>query len=145
MSADLTSAFPDLEAHGYQRTSPETSTYNCIAWAAGENWRWWWPHALAYWPEGVPQEATLDAFCEAYMTLGYEECSDGNLEAGYEKVAIYCLGGKPTHAARQLPDGNWTSKLGMSHDISHPLRALNGPSYGEPVAFLRRKLITVSL
>ena len=59
-------------------------------------------------------------------------CSDSSLEAGYEKIAIYVKDGIPTHAARQLGDGRWTSKLGKYEDIEHDsLDALNGDGYGE--------------
>lgn len=139
------SPFPALRASGFEVTSPATPAYNCIAWAAGENGRWWWPNPFGYWPDGVPVEETVEAFVLAYRTLGYEPCADGELEAGYEKVAIFSLNGKPTHAARQLPDGKWTSKLGMQVDLSHGLGALNGPQYGEPTSFVRRKLIVVQL
>ncbi|MCI0637958.1 MAG: hypothetical protein L0Y72_23715 [Gemmataceae bacterium] len=36
----------------------------------------------------------------------------------------------PTHAARQLPTGRWSSKLGPSEDIEHDLHALEGEIYG---------------
>ena len=47
--------------------------------------------------------------------------------------------GTPTHAARQLESGDWTSKLGKSVDIRHStLAALGGEMYGR-VAFLLRR------
>jgi len=37
-----------------------------------------------------------------------------------EKVAIYVNNdGTPSHAARQLPSGDWVSKLGPNVDIEH--------------------------
>lgn len=105
-------------------TSPASLEYNCIAWAAGETDRWWWPDSmgLSYWPEGVPRRETVDAFVQAYRTLGYESCDSQSPEFGVEKIAIYVndLGlRRPTHAARQLPSGKWTSKLGRREDIDH--------------------------
>lgn len=48
--------------------------------------------------------------------------------------------GSPTHAARQLPDGTWTSKLGKDVDISHDsLDGLSGDRYGTPALILRRR------
>jgi hypothetical protein len=43
------------------------------------------------------------------------------LEPGIEKVAIYAdlPADSWTHAARQLPNGRWTSKLGDFEDIEH--------------------------
>jgi hypothetical protein len=91
----------------------------------------------------IPREETLAAFIAAYALQGYVQCADGALELGVEKIAIYGLMSgsdiEPTHAARQLPDGRWTSKLGNCEDIEHDtLEALNGPRYGAPVCFLRR-------
>ena len=76
-----------------------------------------------YWPLGVRREVTIAAFVEAFQSLGYETCTEGNLENGVIKVALFAdEAGKPTHAARQLPDGCWTSKLGELEDIEHTNR-----------------------
>ena len=42
------------------------------------------------------------------------------------------------HVARQLESGLWTSKLGLSVDISHSLHDLEGDTYGEVAALLCR-------
>lgn len=43
--------------------------------------------------------------------------------------------------ARQLPNGNWTSKLGTLEDIEHrALSAVEGNDYGNVVRILRRPL-----
>lgn len=64
---------------------------------------------------------------ELFLAAGYELCGDGSLEDRYEKIAIYAKDGEPTHAARQLGDGRWTSKLGKYEDIEHDsLDALYG-------------------
>jgi hypothetical protein len=90
----------------------------------------------------VPREVTLVAFVEAFRVLGYEECDDGSLEDGYQKIAIFADdAGNPTHAARQLPNGEWTSKLGQLEDIVHAtVDDVNGPTYGTPVEFMRRSI-----
>jgi len=123
-------SFPNLAAHGYRETSPVSTVYNCIAWAAGVDDDWWWPDPgfVSYWPETAPRAETLDAFQAVFTSLGYEPCSDGKLEPGFEKVAFYARDGKPKHAARQLPDGFWTSKLGPAIDITHTLDGLEGPA-----------------
>lgn len=46
--------------------------------------------------------------------------------------------GTPTHAARQLENGKWTSKLGQLEDIEHELDGLVGDKYGIVVTILRR-------
>ena len=80
---------------------------------------------------------------DAYSQLGYVECSNGELEAGSEKIAIYATnsssGQMPTHAARQLKNGSWTSKLGEFEDISHlGVGDVECPDYGSVVAFMIR-------
>ena len=121
---DLPSVFPRLTSKNHRVTSPFDGRYNCIAYAAEDTESWWWPTAQPiagyYWPPGVPREATLEAFKMAFERLGYRECLTGELEPGHEKVALYTDGeGSPTHAARQLPSGEWVSKLGENVDIEH--------------------------
>jgi len=134
------SQFPDLARTGYLVTSPPDPVYSCIAWAAVATDAWWWPdpRGYDYWPSGIPVQETVDAFQTAFETLGYVVCADGTLEAGWEKVALYAFNGVPTHAARQLSSGRWTSKLGPEDDIEHELDGLVGPLYGAVVQFLRR-------
>jgi hypothetical protein len=135
--------FPLLNAENCIITSSASTKYNCIAWAAGNSARWWWPDALEsyYWPSGVPREETVEAFLGAYATLGYVECPDASFEPGFQKIALYAKGlsMKPTHAALQLPSGRWTSKLGALEDVDHSdLAALQGPAYGSAVRYLKR-------
>lgn len=140
------SEFPKLAEADHQVTSPVDRRYNCIAWAADETAAWWWPDQLGIgkWPPGVPRAETIDAFLQAYATLGYARCSDGAHAPGYEKVAIYAQRGadgglSPTHAARQLEDGAWTSKLGVLEDIRHNIPdVLEDGIYGKAVAYLQR-------
>ena len=140
MTPILKSAFPNLETEGYQETSPASGKYNCIAWAAGVTSEWWWPDPNgAYpWPAGVPRAVTIDAFLQAFATQGFQSCETSDLETGFEKIAIFSLQGKPTHAARQLPDGLWSSKLGKYLDITHGLQGLEGPVYGKATHFMKR-------
>jgi hypothetical protein len=58
--------------------------------------------------------------------------------SGVEKIAIYVRSDIPSHVARQLPNGKWTSKLGLREDIEHDLEALEGPEYGSVVLILSR-------
>jgi hypothetical protein len=132
--------FPRLRNEGYIVKSQATRNYNCIAWAAGDTNRWWWPDAgkQYHWPEGIPRDNTVDAFIAAYTQLGYEVADSQELEEGLEKVAIYTKDKLPTHAARQLPSGMWTSKLGREEDIEHTLRGLTESVYGEVAVILCR-------
>lgn len=137
----LQDSFPRLSAQNHQPTSPDTPNYNCIAWAAEEDDVWWWPDpkGFAYWPAGVDRAETVAAFIAAFGTLGYVACAAGDSQHGVQKIALYTLNGAPTHMARQLPDGTWTSKLGQAIDISHQtLDALDGPAYGQATHFFSR-------
>ncbi len=135
--------FPNLKRLGYRRTSdPHYS--NCIAYAAGDGVRKWWPGEYPprsgdYWPPGVPWDnESLDVFFQAFATLGYVPCPGGEWEPGYEKVAFYVLRGDVQHAAKQQLDGTWRSKLGGDEDIEHTLEGLEGPAYGNVAGFVRR-------
>ncbi len=133
--------FPRLQTAPFRVTSERDQVYNCIAWAAGVSNDWWWPledPSESYWPEGVPRERTIDAFRAAFATRAYQECSNEDLEAGFEKIALFADGPLPLHAARQLPNGRWTSKLGKGEDIEHELRDLEGDFYGKVVLFMKR-------
>lgn len=138
---DLEVSFPQLAIDGYRLTSPATPDYNCIAWAAKDVTRFWWPDPWNqyYWPPNAAREVTLQAFEQAYGTLGFEKCEAGSLEPGFEKIAIYTKSSVPFHAARQLPDGCWTSKLGSREDIEHDkISGVEGHEYGTVSMFMKR-------
>jgi hypothetical protein len=145
---DREARFPNLHRDEYEVTSEETSDYNCIAHAAGKDDNWWWPDdPPAYWPDGHDKAETLEAFIKLYAAIGFVhgENQSYELEAGIEKIALYVDGdGVPTHAARQLADGTWTSKLGEWEDIQHKtLKAMEdggalGLGYGKVAVILRR-------
>ena len=137
----LEETFPLLKSTPYKVTSRRTPCYNCIAWAAGDDRRFWWPNDCGFWPNGISTGLAIASFVDAFATLGYKPCSNGDLEAGIEKVALFAVGERPTHAARQLPNGEWTSKCGRGVDISHTIDGLNGSEYGRPVEFLSRAVV----
>lgn len=135
--------YPNLAKTQYTITSPKSQEYNCFAWAAGDQERWWQPtpEDEFYWVDGVPMEETLSAYIQAYQTLGYEPCESAALELGYEKIALYINNdGVPVHAARQLFSGKWTSKLGALEDIEHELEGLIGEKYGQVGQILKRQI-----
>ena len=149
LSPDLEAAFPNLRRDEYRKTSVDTVSYNCIAHAAEVNDLWWWPAEGPgiFWPPEAPKEETVESFVQAYAALGYQVCESGcrDLEPGLQKVALYVdEDGIPTHAARQLPNGEWTSKLGRSEDIAHStLEALESGTnkmlgYGSAALILSR-------
>ena len=148
LGIDKEAYFPKLKRENYRVTSDYTARYNCIAHAANDPTRWWWPDEGfpgVFWPAGIDAVETVEAFVQAYSTLGYDSCDHAELETDFIKVAIYVDGdGVPTHAARQLPNGMWTSKLGQWEDIEH--RTLHdleddgrGLGYGRSAVFLKMR------
>lgn len=125
-------------------TSPQTPTYNCIAHAAGDQERWWdcpgFPVPGYYWPPSVRSGGESSVLEECFKSLGYERCAGGDLEDGFEKVALYVDGDLEwTHAAKQESNGEWSSKLGKSFDIRHSSpHCFGGSEYGRVLYFMRR-------
>lgn len=133
--------FPNLTQVGYRVTSTASLVYNCLAWAAKDDQQWWEPVSGPgyYWPSGVSCEYTVEALVQVYGSLGYTLCADSSLEEGFERVALYGKVQGYTHAARQLPHGKWTSKLGHLEDIEHDtLAALEGAEYGSVLHIMKR-------
>jgi hypothetical protein len=156
----LEKAFTKLLAAGYRKTSDRTGfphendlAYNCIAWAANDFAHWWWPQADSVWPFWSKREPQICNFVTAFRGLGYFVCDNSRLERGFEKIALYARRSIPTHMARQLMDGSWTSKCGPEEDITHfTLDALEsyGPwpphaEYGQPILYMKRLRIVGSL
>jgi hypothetical protein len=131
--------FPRLCSNHYEITSEESIRYNCIAWAAGSNNRWWWPGVGYYWPEEASDDS-VESFIRVFRSKGYEICDSRGLEPDCEKIALYVKEELPTHMARQLPSGEWTSKCGELEDISHKLESLEGSSYGRVALIMKRKI-----
>jgi len=132
--------FPNLQNGDYEETSDQTCLYNCIAWAAEDIENWWWPSEDGFWPLDTIGDESVENFEHAFQVARhYEVCTNGNLEDGIEKVAIFAIGETVKHMARQLITGEWTSKLGIGWDIRHPiLEDVNCPQYGVTVRFLAR-------
>jgi hypothetical protein len=138
--ADIKREFPNLD-DSFQVTSWPGEHYNCIAWAAEDAWRWWWPDidSEAFWPHGLDRDETIPGFVAAFATLGYAPCISHELEVGYEKVVIFAIGTRVKHMSRQLPSGAWTSKLGDWWDIGHSeVDEVRATHYGRRIQILRR-------
>jgi hypothetical protein len=76
------------------------------------------------------------------MLLGFQRCDSADLEPDVQKIAIFAkTNGEPTHVARQLPNGKWTSKLGDWEDIEHELAGIEGEKmYGSMRQILKKSL-----
>lgn len=151
----LPDMLPRLRDSPFRITSDPTGDYNCIAWALGDDERWWSPvDNDAHWPTGLQRYPSgtiisVDDVMQAFASEGFVECKDISLEEGYERVAIFADDDGFTHVSLQLPTGSWTSKLGKHWDIEHELDAVAGfdsswPSfrYGEIALIMRRPRVS---
>ena len=144
-------AFPFLAACGYYKTSDETPVYNCVAYAAGDQTQKWgvtsYPPNL-YWPEGASKGDGIDDLKSAFEVCGWERATGGDVEEGFDKVALYADDeGEWQHAAIQWPNGEWSSKLGDWEDIRHAnTHAVSGGDYGKVWYYMKkRKLLSVDV
>lgn len=139
-----------LKDENFKLTSKYDPTYNCIAWAYGITDMWMWPNTgnfpfldgVHYWPDDTVMEPTIENFVKAFRIKGYECCDNGEYEKGWQKIALYALPGSNycTHAARQLTNGYWTSKLGIWEDIQHGTAdMIENNDYGKVRCFMKRK------
>lgn len=132
---------PNLSIQGYHISSCKTPYYNCFAWASEISHLW--IDNYGSWPVELPMELTLETYVKYFGRLGYLPANslDESVEEGYSKVAIYANSeNEPTHAARQLPTGKWTSKIGALQDIEHNnLKALEDDRFGKAVVILKKR------
>lgn len=135
------------DAHGskYTVTSCADGRYNCLSWATGDitnKWDSTLEGVGYYWPPGIGRNDTPDEWAQIFVLHGYQLTTDRTHEHGFEKVAIYASHDGPDgalHAARQLRDGNWTSKLGDGSDIEHAdLQCLEGELFGTVMRVLKK-------
>jgi hypothetical protein len=144
--------FPRLITEPYRPIEGPGSHYNCIAWSAGLTNINWWPDRNPpvnwEWPSYAPADRTIRSFFILYAAHHYRLCANGEHESGMEKIAIYGSSSIVTHAARQLVDGAWTSKLGGGPLLSHTLYGLtsnaSGAGYGSVLAFMSRPSVTTA-
>ena len=137
----LIALFPRLASEGFEIVGEPTTEYNCIAYAAGDTGNWWWPDEDrdSYWPPWATLDDGIDSLQEAFAGIGYELCDESHFEEGFLKVALYADEGKFQHAAAQMPNGRWRSKMGQGPVIEHRSpESLDGGIYGGVHCFMRR-------
>lgn len=135
----LIEAFPNLSSDDFEIVEPASERYNCIAYAAGDTTKRWWPNGIDYWPPWATQDNRMESLKEAFAGLGYQQCGDGEVEDDCQKVALYGFQGRFEHTAVQTPCGRWRSKMGRGPLIEHlSLEVLAGRLYGDATTFVRR-------
>lgn len=137
--------WPNLLPANYHKTSEIDINYNCVAWVNGLQTTYI-DFSLDEEGDPRPEPYYLSSYpyIEYFETLGFQLCDHPDLEDGFEKIALYEKDEWFKHVARQLPNGNWTSKIGEFEDIEHySLAAVEGHphkdmSYGKPRYFMKR-------
>jgi hypothetical protein len=143
---DIEADFTNLKPGEWRITSEYDEGYNCIAFAVHDTRQFWDPDMIGvrgyYWPPGIPRDFRVSTLIRVYEIHGFRGCDNGELESGFEKVAIYGTSAdNGTHAARQKDSGVWTSKLGESEDIEHDtLEGLEGDVYGKVFVIMKRHI-----
>jgi hypothetical protein len=147
MRADLAGIFPRSESAPYEVTSPEDIKYNCSRgllarrrFAANGGLRLH-PSIIGPWSP-VRKQLRVSSRHSANLATWFATPANSNqVMRGWQSTLTKL--GTPTHMARQLTSGRWTSKLGELEDIEHlTLEQLSGSDYGQAVQFLKRKLPT---
>ena len=135
----LISAFPKLSHEDFEILDQPSDLYNCIAYAAGDTSKRWDPNGNYYWPPYATRDSRIESLKEVLAGLGYEPCDDSYLEDGYQKVALYEVQGEAKHAAVQMSNGRWRSKMGQGPVVEHRSpESLSGGMYGDATITMRR-------
>ena len=137
----ITGAFPSLVSEGFEIVDLPSTHYNCIAYAAGDTTEWWEHTRRRYWPPYATRSNSIASLREVFAGLGYEQCDDSRAEDGYRKIALYETQGVWTHAAVQMPNGAWRSKMGEGPVIEHRSpESLSGGIYGNATVYMRKSI-----
>lgn len=137
--------FPNLvKDKNFTFKSKTETKYNCIAWAIIRDDVWVAPSEGnldgVFWPPSVSKGFGLADLEAMFNYYEYAKCDDSSFEDGFMKVALYEKENRWTHAARQLPNGKWASKMGILEDIHHETPIdLEGASYGKVYMIMKRK------
>ena len=134
--------FPKLKNEDYNIVGDYSDKYNCIAYAAGDtNRSWSITQGNYYWPDYATRTRSIESLKQVFVGIGYEQCNDNKIENGYKKIALYESEEGWTHAAIQMPNGYWRSKLGDGPIIEHKNpQSLSNKEYGKPTIYMKIKI-----
>lgn len=145
---ELQERFPKLNANNHKRVSRATARYNCLAFANGDERKWWEPlNGGRYrWPSNAKRDTLLLTVAGIFKAEGYTETDNRDVESGYAKVALYVdLEDVDSYCHVAFSDGVvWKSKLGKGQDIEHDsldlLEGQNKDEYGMVATILRKPI-----
>jgi hypothetical protein len=132
--------FPNSFSEPFSITSAETPQYNCVAWALDDMENWWEADEDYLWLDHLHWDNSLSTMQHFFQHFGFDPIDKPNFNNGIEKIALFSENGiNCTHVAKQLPNNIWTSKLGVSHDVTHTLSAMEKGIYGDVAMILQKR------
>ena len=123
----LIRVFPNLANEDFDIICPESTRYNCIAYAAGDTSQPWSDESGDYWPLEVPRSPTIGGLENLFRWLGFEKCRRPRLPADYLNVALYASEGLWQHAALQMPTAAGAASWVKGGRLSNTRRPLASP------------------
>ncbi len=64
-------SFPNSFFEPFVITSPETTEYNCLAWALNDNTKWYESDDDYYWFDGISRDNTLNSIFSVFEKFGF--------------------------------------------------------------------------
>jgi hypothetical protein len=134
-------SFPNSLLEPFKITSPETASYNCLAWALNDTSKWYENDDDYYWFEGIEKNNTLETIQKIFVNFGFIKTENTEYQVGIERIALFSKDNiECTHLARQQDKDQWTSKLGSSYDVNHTLKSIENGIYGNVVIIMEKRL-----
>ena len=107
------------------------------------------PEPGYYWPPGALRDDDnndIEALMRCFAEIGYQECDNGDLEIGYEKIAYTQSRraiGSTRRFSRIMVNGaaNWETVTMLSIIL---LIVLRGRLYGKVMCYMRRKIVGIA-
>jgi len=162
---DLIKSFPKLPTDGafniiFEPGDEDSNKiFNCVAYTLSFNEYWIWPgnsgvtyfiresygekNFKMFWPVGVRNDTSLEAFTQLYTLFGYEPCNNITFDSNYQKVIVYGFNAKEVTHVAVINDGFCTSKMGAEILLNHHPDSLVGEVFGDILIAFKRKLDNV--
>ena len=112
--------------------------YNCVGYSLEIN-EFVSHHIGRYWIDSIERSGSINNLIKVFEYFGFER-SDSSVEEGYKKIVIYGNRGFASHAAIQLDDIWYQSKMGEYEICKHKLEAIEGILYGYPKVWMKKKI-----
>ena|ERR1035438_274850 len=128
--------FPNLTNDKFQFTSEWDPNYNCVAYINDIK-----DEYVQFYDEATrTYDTSLKRYISYFEEFGFRVTENSDLQEGITKIAIsYDENKEFRHVCKQLPAGEWTSKLGDWEDITHiNPNVLLGNLYANELIFMEK-------